>query len=333
MADSTTNLDQILSTQSAKEATANALLDAASPATDFGRHASACNLLTWGYYGGKVNVSGTVTNIANGTLSLTASSTCYIEIDSAGSVTFNTSAFTAGRTPLYQVVTGSSAVTSWIDKRLSAVGIVAGGAVGMANPMTTAGDLIDGGSSGTPQRLGIGTSGQILTVVSGAPAWAAAGTGFANPMTTAGDLIDGGTAGAAQRLGIGSAGQVLTVVSGAPAWAAAGAGGNAAPNVNAQTGTTYTLVIGDAPQASCYQGIVTMNNASANTLTIPANGSVAFPVGTIISVIQLGAGQTTIAITTDTLNNPSSVTARARYSTLVLQKVATTTWVLGGDMT
>jgi hypothetical protein len=50
-------------------------------------------------------------------------------------------------------------------------------------------------------------------------------------------------------------------------------------------------------------------------------------------VIQLGAGQTTIAITTDTLLNASSVTARAQNSTLVLTKVATTTWVLGGDNT
>lgn len=44
---------------------------------------------------------------------------------------------------------------------------------GLTNPMTTAGDLIVGGSSGTPARLGVGSSGQVLTVVSGAPAWAA----------------------------------------------------------------------------------------------------------------------------------------------------------------
>jgi len=192
--------------------------------------------------------------------------------------------------------------------------------------MTTAGDLIDGGSAGVAQRLAIGSTNQVLTVVSGAPAWAAA-VGFANPMTTAGDIIDGGSSGTPQRLAIGSAGQSLIVVSGAPAWA------STTPPVNAQTGTSYTLVLADAPAASANQGIVTMNNAAANTLTIPANGSVAFPVGTVISVIQLGAGQTTIAITTDTLNNPSSLTARARYSTLVLTKVATTTWVLGGDMT
>lgn len=48
---------------------------------------------------------------------------------------------------------------------------------GIANPMTTAGDIITGGSSGTPQRLAVGTNGQVLTVVSGAPAWAAASGG------------------------------------------------------------------------------------------------------------------------------------------------------------
>jgi hypothetical protein len=57
-----------------------------------------------------------------------------------------------------------------------APGTVSGGG-GMSNPMTTAGDLIQGGSSGTPQRLAVGSNGQVLTVVSGAPAWAAAAGG------------------------------------------------------------------------------------------------------------------------------------------------------------
>jgi hypothetical protein len=112
-----------------------------------------------------------------------------------------------------------------------------------------------------------------------------------------------------------------------------GSGGGSPPPVNPQTGTTYTLALTDAPAASANQGIVTMNNASANTLTIPANGTVAFPVGSVLQVVQLGAGQTTIAITTDTLLNASSVTARAQNSTLTLTKVATTTWVLSGDNT
>jgi hypothetical protein len=48
-------------------------------------------------------------------------------------------------------------------------------AAGMTNPMTTAGDLIRGGTSGAPTRLGIGTSGQILTVSGGLPAWTTPG--------------------------------------------------------------------------------------------------------------------------------------------------------------
>jgi len=60
--------------------------------------------------------------------------------------------------------------------------------------------------------------------------------------------------------------------------------------VNAQTGTTYTLVIGDE-----YLIGITMNNASANTITIPTNALVAFPIGTTILITQLGAGATTIA--------------------------------------
>ncbi len=44
---------------------------------------------------------------------------------------------------------------------------------GMSNPMTTAGDTIHGGASGTPVRLAIGSVGQVYTATSGAPAWAA----------------------------------------------------------------------------------------------------------------------------------------------------------------
>jgi hypothetical protein len=48
---------------------------------------------------------------------------------------------------------------------------------GLANPMTTLGDIIVGGASGASARLGVGSAGQVLTVVSGQPAWAAASGG------------------------------------------------------------------------------------------------------------------------------------------------------------
>jgi len=59
-------------------------------------------------------------------------------------------------------------------------------------------------------------------------------------------------------------------------------------NTNEQTGTTYTLALTDDGK------LVEMNNASANTLTVPPNSSVAFPVGSQILVLQTGAGQTTL---------------------------------------
>lgn len=89
---------------------------------------------------------------------------------------------------------------------------------GMTNPMTQGGDLIYGGASGTPSRLGLGNVGEVLKVSNtGVPTWQA-DVGFVNPMNTPGDIIYGGTAGAAARLGVGANGKVLKVSSGYPSW-------------------------------------------------------------------------------------------------------------------
>jgi hypothetical protein len=89
---------------------------------------------------------------------------------------------------------------------------------GMANPMTTLGDVIVGGASGAPNRLPVGATGQVLTVVGGEPEWANSTSGFSNPMTTEGDIIIGDTGGTAIRLPAGTDGQVLTLASGVPTW-------------------------------------------------------------------------------------------------------------------
>ena len=117
MANSTSNLDLIIQSQSSKEVTANALADAGSPATIFGRRQSTSSGLTWGYYGGFVSVDGVLTSIANSTLLLTAITTCYVEADRAGAVSFNTVGYTAGRYSIYTVVTGASTVSSYTDHR------------------------------------------------------------------------------------------------------------------------------------------------------------------------------------------------------------------------
>jgi hypothetical protein len=117
MADSTTTLDLLTVGQAGKETTANELFDAASPATLFGRRATTTTGLTWGFYGGDLEVDGALTAIANGTLTLAASATNYVEATRAGVVSSNTTGFTAGRIPLYEVVTGASTVTSYTDRR------------------------------------------------------------------------------------------------------------------------------------------------------------------------------------------------------------------------
>lgn len=119
MANSTTHVDTIVSNQYGKEITANAYFDAASPATLYGRRASTCGGTTWGYYGGNALVNGVVTQIANGTIALPVSATSYIEANpTTGAVTANSTAFTSGYIPLYSVVVGSSAITSWTDYRI-----------------------------------------------------------------------------------------------------------------------------------------------------------------------------------------------------------------------
>jgi len=119
MSGSTTNLDLLTQSQGSKEITANALFDAGSPATIFGRRASLCSGLNWFYYGGTMLIDGVLTTIANNAaaLVLSASTTNYVEATRAGVVSKNTTGFTAGQIPLYTIVTGASSVTSYTDNR------------------------------------------------------------------------------------------------------------------------------------------------------------------------------------------------------------------------
>ena len=98
-------------------------------------------------------------------------------------------------------------------------------------------------------------------------------------------------------------------------------------SVNAQT-AGYTAVLGDGGN------IITMDNASANNFTVPPNSAVAFAVGATLTVVQKGAGQTTLVPGSGvTINTPSSLTTRAQWSTVALIKLATDTWVATGDLT
>ena len=107
-----------------------------------------------------------------------------------------------------------------------------------------------------------------------------------------------------------------------------GGGGGGVKTVNAQTGTTYTTVIGDA------NNIITLSNTSGITLTIPPNGSVAYAVGTTLDVIQLNTGQVTVAPGLGvTLNGTPGLKLRTRYSGCSIVQVAANSWTVHGDTT
>jgi len=119
MANSTSNIDLLVQSQASKEITINAALDAASPATLYGRRQSTTSGLTWGFYGGTVRINGALTQIANGTLALTASTTNYIEANPTTGAAARVASFTAGYVPLYSIVTGAATVTSYTDYRIA----------------------------------------------------------------------------------------------------------------------------------------------------------------------------------------------------------------------
>lgn len=97
--------------------------------------------------------------------------------------------------------------------------------------------------------------------------------------------------------------------------------------LNAQT-ASYTLVLADAGKT------ITMSVASANNLTVPPNSSVAFATGTMINVIQIGAGQTTLVAGAGvTVNSKSgNLKITGQYSGVSLYKRDTNTWVAVGDL-
>ena len=97
---------------------------------------------------------------------------------------------------------------------------------------------------------------------------------------------------------------------------------------NTQT-TNYILDATDACR------LVEMNIAGANTLTIPTNTVVPFPIGTQILIAQYGAGQTTItpAATVTLRSSGGKTKIAAQYGVATLIKRGTNEWYLAGDIT
>jgi hypothetical protein len=101
--------------------------------------------------------------------------------------------------------------------------------------------------------------------------------------------------------------------------------------INPQTTTSYTLVLGDS-----YQMLVTVSNASANAIKIPTNTTAAIPIGSVVTVLNIGAGTCTISAVTSGTTTVLSAGATAasptlaQYKSAALIKTATDTWYVVG---
>jgi hypothetical protein len=100
---------------------------------------------------------------------------------------------------------------------------------------------------------------------------------------------------------------------------------------NAQTGTSYTLVLTDVAK------VISLTNGSAITLNVPTNASVAFPIGTQVLLYQGGAGQVSVVATTPATTSiraqGSKTKINGQYGIAGLLKVNTDEWVVFGNTT
>lgn len=230
--------------------------------------------------------------------------------------------------------------TSWVDFSGDITGIttaansgLSGGATSGTVTLTLAttakGDLLVGTGSGTAAVLPIGTTNQTIIVDSTTTTGFKYASSAQSTLTAKGDILTASAANTPARQAVGTDSYILmadsTQTNGLN-WVL----GNPL-TLNAQTGTSYTFVLTDNYK------LVTASNASAQTYTIPPNSSVAYPVGSVINVIQIGAGQVsfaqgagvTIASTGATATAPK---LRVQYSAASAIKVATDTWYVVGDI-
>jgi hypothetical protein len=132
---------------------------------------------------------------------------------------------------------------------------------------------------------------------------------------------------------IGSSGDITGITTGTDSGLSGGVTSGTATlrlklEFDAETGTTYTLVAGNLNQ------LVTLNNASPITLTVPPS---VFSAGDVINIAQIGAGQVTLAQGAGVTINSTGATAtapklRARYSAASIICTASNTFLVVGDI-
>jgi hypothetical protein len=339
---------------------------ATSPAALFAQKASTTTGLTLGYYGGILDG----VSYADGTHLLTASTTRYVVVQRSTGTVSSSTATTNWNDSTYMrmgvAVVGTSTITSWTDWRQSFTTASSGDVIGPGSAASgsvatfngTTGKLIQDGAvllsalapkaspalTGTATAVNVTFSGLALTAAS-----ATGGAGLRIPPGAAPTSpVDGDmwttTAGAYIRINGVTVGP-LASAAGSATWGAIT--GTLSAQTDLQTAldakaavgipqnsqsTAYTLVLADANKHILHPSADT----TARTMTIPANSSVAFPIGTAVTFInQNAAGVMTIAITTDTMRlagagTTGSRTLAANGSATAL-KITSTEWIISGS--
>ena len=173
---------------------------------------------------------------------------------------------------------------------------------GMLIPSSTSADLVTFSPSGTISATSVQAGMQEINTD--------ADSTFLSQVSASGSYLTQASA----------SGSYLTQVSASTSYAAKSL------TINAQV-ASYTLVIADAGKQ------VEVSSASGVTLTVPTNAVAAFPIGTTIIIVQTGAGQITVAGSAGvTVNATPGLKLYGQWSTALLLKRATDTWLLSGDL-
>jgi Repeat of unknown function (DUF5907) len=175
------------------------------------------------------------------------------------------------------------------------------GASSMSNPMTTAGDLIDGGSGGTPQRVAIGSSGQVLTVSAGAPAWETlpgATSGAEGVVKLAGDLSGSASAPTVAKLqGVAIAApdeDTAHYLNGAGAWTTPAGGGGLGGVTVSGTPAEGQALIATSSSAATWEGVFGTRPEMFGTIGGTTDGAI---INAAIAAVNAGSAPGPVVLT------------------------------------
>jgi hypothetical protein len=282
--------------------------------------------------GGPITVSGTLT--LGGTLVPSNGGTGATTL--TGYVYGNgTSTMTASTTIPNTAITGLGTMSTQAASSVAITGgTINGATVGASTAATVRGTTItattqfDGpgtGLTGTAAGLSIGGNAATATNVTGTVAVANGGTGVTTS-TGSGSVV------------LSNSPTLVTPVLGTPT---SGTLSNCTVDGTNEVGfknipqnsqsADYTLVLADAGKHIFHPS----TDANARTFTIPANSSVAFPIGTAVTFVNMTSQVVTIAITSDTLTlspaGTSGSRSLAQFGSATALKIASTQWLISGS--